>query len=145
MQNEPIMQLYYYHVANIHFSKKLFSNSFCKYLVKKEIEMFVRTMFLVLIVVGVLATTGECVFAQEKPGAEVAKEQITIATSDNVKHLQVTWNGRSLEVETEELMVVYRALYGEGGLWVRPAVMGDEIVERDGRRLPRFRYIGDET
>ena len=47
--------------------------------------------------------------------------------------------------ETEELMVVYRALYCEGGLWVRPAVMWDEIVERDGRRLPRFRYIGDET
>ena len=47
--------------------------------------------------------------------------------------------------ETEELMVVYRALYGEGGIWVRPAAMWNEIVERDGQRLPRFRPIGDEA
>ena len=35
--------------------------------------------------------------------------------------------------ETEEEMVVYRALYGERGLWVRPAAMWCETVERDGR------------
>ena len=40
--------------------------------------------------------------------------------------------------ETEEEMVVYRALYGEGGLWVRPAAMWTETVERDGYRGPRF-------
>ena len=34
--------------------------------------------------------------------------------------------------ETLEPMVVYRALYGEGGLWVRPAAMWNEIVEKDG-------------
>lgn len=45
--------------------------------------------------------------------------------------------------ETLEPMVVYRALYGEGGLWVRPAEMWDEIVERDGERFPRFAYIGE--
>ena len=43
--------------------------------------------------------------------------------------------------ETEEEMVVYRALYGERGLWVRPASMWNEIVERDGRRAPRFTRI----
>ena len=43
--------------------------------------------------------------------------------------------------ETLAPMVVYRALYGEGGLWVRPAEMWDEIVERDGKRFPRFTYI----
>ena len=47
--------------------------------------------------------------------------------------------------ETEELMVVYRALYGEGGYWVRPAAMWLETVERDGRRLPRFTYVGETT
>ena len=46
--------------------------------------------------------------------------------------------------ETEEEMVVYRALYGDGGVWVRPAAMWLETVERDGIRVPRFRYIGED-
>ena len=41
-----------------------------------------------------------------------------------------------------EELVVYRALYGEGGLWVRPKAMWDERVERDGYCGPRFTYIG---
>lgn len=45
--------------------------------------------------------------------------------------------------ETEEEMVVYRALYGEGGLWVRPAAMWLETVTRDGVIKPRFTYIGE--
>lgn len=45
--------------------------------------------------------------------------------------------------ETLEEMVVYRALYDEGGLWVRPAAMWRETVERDGVRLPRFTYLGE--
>ena len=40
--------------------------------------------------------------------------------------------------ETEEEMVVYRALYGERGLWGRPAAMWCETVERDGKVQPRF-------
>ena len=44
--------------------------------------------------------------------------------------------------ETLEPMVIYKALYGEGGLWVRPAAMWEEAVERDGYRGPRFQYIG---
>lgn len=44
--------------------------------------------------------------------------------------------------ETREDMVVYRALYGEGGVWVRPASMWNETVERDGRTQKRFTYIG---
>lgn len=45
--------------------------------------------------------------------------------------------------ETMEEMVVYRALYGEGGIWVRPASMWNETVERDGKSFKRFTYIGD--
>ncbi|MBQ9762685.1 MAG: DUF1653 domain-containing protein [Oscillospiraceae bacterium] len=45
--------------------------------------------------------------------------------------------------ETLEPMVVYRALYGEGGLWVRPASMWSEIVQKDGYSGPRFQYIGE--
>ena len=44
--------------------------------------------------------------------------------------------------ETEEQMVVYQALYGERGIWVRPASMWNETVLVDGREIPRFRYIG---
>lgn len=40
--------------------------------------------------------------------------------------------------ETEEPMVVYRALYGDFGVWVRPAAMWNELIERDGRRCRRF-------
>lgn len=45
--------------------------------------------------------------------------------------------------ETLEEMVVYRALYGDGGLWVRPSSMWDETIERDGERFKRFEYIGE--
>ncbi len=44
--------------------------------------------------------------------------------------------------ETEEELVVYQALYGERGIWVRPAAMWNETVERDGRRVRRFTYVG---
>jgi hypothetical protein len=40
--------------------------------------------------------------------------------------------------ETLEDMVVYRALYGEGGLWTRPAAMWDELVQVGGGRVARF-------
>ena len=43
--------------------------------------------------------------------------------------------------ETMEEMVVYRALYGEGGLWVRPAAMWTETIDRDGYHGPRFQYV----
>ena len=43
--------------------------------------------------------------------------------------------------ETLEPMVVYRALYGEGGVWVRPAQMWNETVERDGQTYIRFTKI----
>ena len=46
--------------------------------------------------------------------------------------------GTARHSETREEMVVYRALYGEGGLWVRPAAMWSETVERDGYCGPRF-------
>ena len=44
--------------------------------------------------------------------------------------------------ETEEEMVVYRALYGDFSVWVRPASMWNETVERDGKSFRRFTYIG---
>ncbi len=43
--------------------------------------------------------------------------------------------------ETLEPMVIYRALYGQGGLWVRPAAMWNETVDRPGYHGPRFQYM----
>lgn len=45
--------------------------------------------------------------------------------------------------ETEEELVVYRALYGDFGLWVWPVRMWNETVERDGKTFRRFTYIGE--
>ena len=46
--------------------------------------------------------------------------------------------------ETLEPMVVYQALYGEMGIWVRPAAMWNEQVERDGKIYQRFTYIEEK-
>jgi len=45
--------------------------------------------------------------------------------------------------ETEEWMVVYKALYGEEGVWVRPYAMFVEKVEVDGQRVERFKKVDD--
>lgn len=58
------------------------------------------------------------------------------------------FKGREYEViaiarhsETTEPMVVYRALYGEGSVWVRPADMWNETITRDGKTGKRFERI----
>ncbi len=50
--------------------------------------------------------------------------------------------GEVIHSETEELLVLYRPLYGEGKLWVRPKAMFLELVDRDGRQIQRFSYLG---
>ena len=52
--------------------------------------------------------------------------------------------GLAHHTETEEPLVVYRALYGECGLWVRPAAMFCETVEFKGQRVLRFSYLGTD-
>lgn len=59
------------------------------------------------------------------------------------------YKGRHYEVlgvarhsETGEALVVYRCLYGDFGLWVRPQVMFLEAVEVGGESIPRFVYLG---
>ena len=45
--------------------------------------------------------------------------------------------------ETMEDLVFYRALYGERDLWVRPLSMFIEEVEVNGKKVPRFKYVGE--
>lgn len=51
--------------------------------------------------------------------------------------------GLARHSETCEPMVVYKALYGDGGLWVRPAHMWQETVDRENYQGPRFRFVRD--
>ena len=51
--------------------------------------------------------------------------------------------GVARDSETEREVVVYRALYGERGLWIRPLEMFTETIERDGRKVQRFAYLTD--
>jgi hypothetical protein len=50
--------------------------------------------------------------------------------------------GIATHSETEERLVVYRALYGARGLWVRPLAMFCESVNVGGESVPRFSYVG---
>jgi hypothetical protein len=45
--------------------------------------------------------------------------------------------------ETQEPMVVYRPLYADSGLWVRPLAMFTETLIHDGKSLPRFQFLSD--
>ena len=49
----------------------------------------------------------------------------------------------ALSSETQEPFVVYRALYGDYGLWIRPLAMFEETIERDGKQFKRFQYVGE--
>lgn len=57
------------------------------------------------------------------------------------KYYQVL--GVATHSESMESLVVYRALYGEYGLWVRPSAMFSEMVQLEDQVRPRFTYVGD--
>lgn len=69
--------------------------------------------------------------------------EIKIGRYRHFKGMEYEVIGVANHSETMEPMVVYRALYGEGALWVRPASMWNETVTREGVTKPRFTYIGD--
>ncbi len=69
---------------------------------------------------------------------------MTVHSGERYRHFK----GKEYEViavgrhsETEEELVVYRALYGEGAVWIRPLAMFTDTVERDGKVMPRFEKI----
>ena len=70
-------------------------------------------------------------------------EEIRIGKYRHFKGNEYRVLGMARHSETMEEMVVYQALYGEHGIWVRPARMWNETVDRDGYHGPRFAWIGE--
>ena len=72
---------------------------------------------------------------------EEAKQTIPLGRYSHFKGNEYEVIGIARHSKTEEPMVVYKALYGDGGLWTRPAAMWNESVERDGNTYMRFKKI----
>lgn len=70
-------------------------------------------------------------------------EKIRLGRYRHFKGMEYEVIGVAHHSESFEDFVVYRALYGEGDLWIRPLSMFFEKVERDGRVFDRFTFIGE--
>ena len=77
------------------------------------------------------------------PGYEEAVAAIPPGRYRHFKGREYEVIGIARHSETEEPMVVYRPLYGDGGLWVRPASMWNETVVRNGEHVTRFVKAGE--
>ena len=69
-------------------------------------------------------------------------EEIKLGKYRHFKGMEYEVIALAKHSETQEALVVYRALYGDGQVWVRPASMWNETVERDGKTYKRFDFIG---
>lgn len=74
------------------------------------------------------------------------EEKVRIGRYRHYKGKEYRVIGVARHSETLEELVVYEALYEnpEGKLWVRPISMWNEEVEKDGKRLRRFEWVGEE-
>ena len=70
-------------------------------------------------------------------------EKLKLSKYEHYKGNQYEVIGIAQHSETLEKLVVYRALYGEHGLWVRPLKMFLEEIEIENKKVPRFRFIGN--
>lgn len=74
---------------------------------------------------------------------EIVWPEIKLGEYEHFKGKRYRLVGVGKHSETLEDYVVYQPLYKAGGLWIRPLKMFFEEVEREGKRFPRFRYIGE--
>lgn len=71
-------------------------------------------------------------------------EEITLGIYKHYKGNEYRVLGVATHSETLEKMVVYQALYGTYGIWVRPINMWNEVVEVNGQQVKRFEFIREE-
>jgi hypothetical protein len=76
------------------------------------------------------------------PSINFMKYKLKLGEYEHYKGGKYEVIGRALHSETLEELVVYKAIYGDHRLWVRPLEMFLETVEVDGRIVPRFKYCG---
>lgn len=69
-------------------------------------------------------------------------EEIKLGKYRHFKGMEYEVIALAKHSESQEDLVVYRALYGEGQVWVRPASMWNETIERDGKTYKRFTFLG---
>jgi hypothetical protein len=69
------------------------------------------------------------------------EEKIRLGKYRHYKGKEYEVLGVAKHSETTEELVVYRALYGEGELWVRPLAMFLERIEVEGKKIPRFEFV----
>ena len=72
-------------------------------------------------------------------------EKLQLGKYEHYKGKQYEVVGVAKHSETLEELVVYRTLYGEHDLWVRPLKMFLETVEIAGKKIPRFKFIENHT
>jgi len=71
------------------------------------------------------------------------KNHLNVETYEHYKGERYEVVGVAKHSETLEELVVYKALYGDNELWVRPLAMFLETIEVDGKKTPRFRHVGE--
>ena len=87
-------------------------------------------------------TAENTVKIENKPECEkLEKQEITLGKYRHFKGNEYEVVGFAKDSETTEKVVIYKALYGEEELWVRPYEMFREIIERDGKEIRRFTKI----
>ena len=88
----------------------------------------------------------KCLHDMKQPNNVVMRKEWQEMIGREFRHFKgnlYRLEGFAKDSETLEEMVVYRALYGDGGLWVRPAKMFFETIERDGKTMKRFELLED--
>ena len=79
--------------------------------------------------------------AEDTKCENLEKQEITLGKYRHFKGNEYEVLGFAKDSETTQKVVIYKALYGEEELWVRPYEMFNEIIERDGKRIRRFTKI----
>ena len=70
------------------------------------------------------------------------RRQMKLGKYEHFKGNQYEVIGTAKHSETLEEFVVYKVLYGEGEIWIRPLKIFFEEVKANGKKIPRFKYIG---